>query len=56
MPGHDRASEEKANVDHAEKAYDAVPVVTDVNLDSDWTPEEEKAVVYVSSTRKLVVT
>jgi hypothetical protein len=54
MPGSDRTSTEKANVDHVEKAYDIMPVDTDGNMELDWTPEEEKAVVYVSNTQRIV--
>jgi hypothetical protein len=39
----------KKDIDHIEKAHDVSPTDTDVHAEQDWTPEEEKAVVYVSS-------
>jgi hypothetical protein len=37
----------KNDIDHIEKACDVSPTGTDVHPEQDWTPEEEKAVVYV---------
>jgi hypothetical protein len=48
MLGGDTMTDKKADIDHVEKAYDAVPIDDDVTPEQDWTPEEEKAVVYVS--------
>jgi hypothetical protein len=38
--------EEKKNVEHVEKAYDVSPTDTDAPPEQDWTPEEEKVIVY----------
>lgn len=39
---------EKNDIEHVEKAYDASPADSDGHPEQDWTPEEERAVVYVS--------
>jgi hypothetical protein len=38
--------DEKRSIEHVEKAYIASPVDSDSHPEQDWTPEEEKAIVY----------
>jgi hypothetical protein len=39
--------DDKQDIEHVEKAYDASPTDVDVHPEQDWTLEEESAVVYV---------
>jgi hypothetical protein len=47
--------EEKRDVEHVEKAYDVSPAETDTHAEQDWTPEEEKAIVYEVGSKLLHV-
>jgi len=47
MAPHSIMEDDKQDIEHFEKTYDGSPVNVDEHPEQDWTPEEERAVVYV---------